>query len=190
MTSLLAFFCLSFTAMRCRPFLRRCVDKFLWYFASFLSKEVIICSGVPFLTSPKCIYDKKVSKHSHVTRNVLRHPKECIWHQSRKNTLAKRPSSLGPKHQLQIRWSHNYRSQYATDLSHWLHLVWTPVATVRIWSGRYFCWIYRFEIFNFQPVVWVHNQLSKKIQLQEIGEVLDLHVIDLGDVLFGRMSLC
>ena len=107
-----------------------------------------------------------------------------------KKTLAKRPSSLGPKHQLQIRWSHNYRSQYATDLSHWLHLVWTPVATVRIWSGRYFCWIYRFEIFNFQPVVWYHNQLSQKIQLQEIGEVLDLHVIDLGDVLFGRMSLC
>ena len=56
MTSLLAFFCLSFTAMRCRPFLLRCVDKFLWYFASFLSKEVIICSGVPFLTSPKCIF--------------------------------------------------------------------------------------------------------------------------------------
>ena len=56
MTSLLAFFCLSFTAMRCRPFLLRCVDKFLWYFASFLSKEVIICSEVPFLTSPKCIF--------------------------------------------------------------------------------------------------------------------------------------
>ena len=56
MTSLLAFFSLSFTAMRCRPFLLRCVDKFLWYFASFLSKEVIICSGVPFLTSPKCIF--------------------------------------------------------------------------------------------------------------------------------------
>ena len=56
MTSLFAFFCLSFTAMRCRPFLLRCVDKFLWYFASFLSKEVIICSGVPFLTSPKCIF--------------------------------------------------------------------------------------------------------------------------------------
>ena len=56
MTSLLAFFCLSFTAMRCRPFLLRCVDKFLWYFASFLPKEVIICSGVPFLTSPKCIF--------------------------------------------------------------------------------------------------------------------------------------
>ena len=50
MTSLLAFLRLSFTAMRCRPFLLRCVDKFLWYFASFLSKEVIICSGVPFLT--------------------------------------------------------------------------------------------------------------------------------------------
>ena len=55
MTSLLAFFCLSFTAMRGRPFLLGCVDKFLWYFASFLSKEVIICSGAPFLTSPKCI---------------------------------------------------------------------------------------------------------------------------------------
>ena len=56
MTSLLAFFCISFTAMRRRPFLLRCVDKFLWYFASFLSKEVIICCGVPFLTSLKCIF--------------------------------------------------------------------------------------------------------------------------------------
>ena len=54
--TLLAFSCLSFTAMHCLPFLLRCVDKFLWYFASFLSKEVIICSGVPFLTSPKCIF--------------------------------------------------------------------------------------------------------------------------------------
>ena len=42
--------------MRCLPFLLRCVDKFLWYFASFLSKEAIIFSGVPFLTSPKCIF--------------------------------------------------------------------------------------------------------------------------------------
>ena len=52
MTSLLAFFCLSFTAMRCRPFLLRCVDKFLWYFASFLSKEVIICfwGPLPYFT--------------------------------------------------------------------------------------------------------------------------------------------
>ena len=47
MTSLVVFFCFSFTAMRCRPFLLRCVDKFLWHFASFLSKEAIICSGVP-----------------------------------------------------------------------------------------------------------------------------------------------
>ena len=56
MTSLLAFFCLSFTAMRCRPFLLRCVDKFLWYFASFLSKEVIICSGVPSLLHPNAFF--------------------------------------------------------------------------------------------------------------------------------------
>ena len=55
-TSLLAFLCLSFTAMRCLPFLLHCVDKFLSYFASFLSKEVIICLGVRSFTSPKCIF--------------------------------------------------------------------------------------------------------------------------------------
>ena len=50
------FFCLSFTAMRCRPFLLRCVDKFLWYFASFLFQGSDHLFWGPLLTSPKCIF--------------------------------------------------------------------------------------------------------------------------------------
>ena len=43
----LSFLCLSFTAMRCRPFLLRCVDKSLWqYFASLLSSLSRILEGL------------------------------------------------------------------------------------------------------------------------------------------------
>ena len=49
---------LAFPSLQCVVCLFSSVvwTKFLWYFASFLSKEVIICSGVPFLTSPKFIF--------------------------------------------------------------------------------------------------------------------------------------
>ena len=56
MTSLLAFFCLSFTAMRCRPFLLRCVDKLLWYFASFLSRKWSSVLGSPSLLHPNAFF--------------------------------------------------------------------------------------------------------------------------------------
>ena len=54
--TLLAFSCLSFTAMRCLPFLLHCVDKFLWYLRAFFPRKWSSVLGSPSLLHPNAFF--------------------------------------------------------------------------------------------------------------------------------------